>query len=135
MLFSSMTFIFMFLPAVIALYFLVRSKYRNYVLLIASVLFYAWGEPVFVFTLVLFSFFNWLLSLAISSNSKKKKVFVSFLPDTEPNKGGYYCQVYADSEMEFELDNFTISRFELRGATDSLKLAYRIATERVKVMF
>lgn len=67
--------------------------------------------------------------------SPRKKLFVSFCPDTEPNKGGYYCQVYADSDMEFELDNFTISKSELRGATDSLKLAYRIANGRVKAMF
>lgn len=43
MLFSSATFLFLFLPIVCAVYFLVRREMRNYVLLIASMLFYAWG--------------------------------------------------------------------------------------------
>lgn len=67
--------------------------------------------------------------------SPRKKVYVSFTEDTFPNKGGYYCQVYGDVDMEFELDNFTISRFEISGAEDKLKRAYLIASGRVKAMF
>ena len=44
MLFSSLTFLFCFLPAVVGLYSLVRRELRNIVLLLASVFFYAWGE-------------------------------------------------------------------------------------------
>lgn len=54
MLFSSIPFLFYFLPAVLILYFLVPQKLRNSVLLLSSLLFYAWGEPVYVF-LMLFS--------------------------------------------------------------------------------
>lgn len=45
MLFSSMTFLFMFLPIVCSVYLLSRKELHNHILLLASVLFYAWGEP------------------------------------------------------------------------------------------
>ncbi len=76
MLFSSMTFIFMFLPAVIALYFLTRPKLRNYVLLLASILFYAWGEPVYVLIMLLTIFINWLGAILIDKYRSHKKLFL-----------------------------------------------------------
>ena len=48
MLFSSITFLYVFLPFTILLYFFVPQKGRNFVLLVMSLLFYAWGEPVYV---------------------------------------------------------------------------------------
>lgn len=45
MLFSSIPFLFYFLPAVLILYFLVPQRFRNTFLLLASLLFYAWGNP------------------------------------------------------------------------------------------
>ncbi len=45
MLFSSLVFLSIFLPVVTLLYFMVKQELRNYVLLIASLIFYAWGEP------------------------------------------------------------------------------------------
>lgn len=48
MLFSSITFLYLFLPFTILLYFLVPQKGKNFVLLVMSLLFYAWGEPVYV---------------------------------------------------------------------------------------
>lgn len=52
MLFSSITFLFYFLPAVLVLYFMVPAKGKNLVLLIFSLLFYGWGEPVYIFLMV-----------------------------------------------------------------------------------
>ena len=49
MLFSSITFLFYFLPIVIAVYFIIPKRLlwaRNLALLIASLIFYSWGEPV-----------------------------------------------------------------------------------------
>ena len=48
MLFSSITFLYFFLPATIFLYYVSPQKGRNCVLLVMSLLFYAWGEPVYV---------------------------------------------------------------------------------------
>ena len=63
MLFSSSIFLFFFLPLLLAVYFLITSKYRetrNNVLLLASLGFYAWGEPVFVFVMILSILVNYI---------------------------------------------------------------------------
>ncbi len=54
MVFSSLLFLFRFLPMVLLLYFIIPKKFRNALLFIASLIFYAWGEPIYV-TLMLFS--------------------------------------------------------------------------------
>ena len=48
MLFSSITFLYYFLPCVLIIYFLVPRKFKNLVLLLTSLVFYAWGEPKYV---------------------------------------------------------------------------------------
>ena len=52
MVFSSLLFTFIFLPFVVCLYFIAKDRYRNYILLVASLLFYAYGEPKFVFVML-----------------------------------------------------------------------------------
>lgn len=59
MLFSSISFLFIFFPVVILAYFLAPQKGKNFVLLAASLIFYAWGEPVYVVLLLLSSVFNY----------------------------------------------------------------------------
>ena len=48
MVFSSITFLFYFLPALIIIYYLAPSKFKNLVMIIASFVFYAWGEIRFI---------------------------------------------------------------------------------------
>ena len=48
MVFSSLTFLFAYLPISLGLYFLVPLKWRNLVLLLVSLFFYGWGEPVYI---------------------------------------------------------------------------------------
>ena len=70
MLFSSSVFLFLFLPIVLILYFnpIVKNRiYRNIILLVASLFFYAWGEPVYVFLLLAMAFADWILALYISA--------------------------------------------------------------------
>ena len=45
MVFSSLLFLFYFLPAVLVVYFLVPRRFKNVVLLVFSLAFYGWGEP------------------------------------------------------------------------------------------
>lgn len=59
MLFSSITFIFIFLPATLAVYLLAPERFRNVILLIASLFFYAWGEPVYVVLMILSILLNY----------------------------------------------------------------------------
>lgn len=53
MLFGSVTFLFYFLPVVLVLYYLIPAKGKNIVLLVSSLVFYAWGEPVYVVLMLL----------------------------------------------------------------------------------
>lgn len=59
MLFSNISFIFIFLPVTVLFYLLVSRKMKNIVLLTASLVFYAWGEPVYVILLLLSAVFNY----------------------------------------------------------------------------
>lgn len=81
MVFSSTVFLFLFLPIVLILYFnpFVRSrKYRNMVLLLTSLLFYAWGEPVFVFVMLLSIAANWRLAIWIDrADGRRKRTIVT----------------------------------------------------------
>lgn len=74
MVFSSLLFTFLFLPAVLFFYFIAKEKYRNYVLLAASLIFYAYGEPKFVFLLLLSILGNYLFAIWISMLKVKEKV-------------------------------------------------------------
>ena len=65
MLFSTMTFIFIFLPILCLIYFLSKRKYHNAILLIASLIFYAWGEPKYLAIMVLSIIINWLGAILI----------------------------------------------------------------------
>ena len=47
MVFSSMEFLFRFLPLFLLIYFVTKPKYRNVVLLLGSLVFYAYGEPIY----------------------------------------------------------------------------------------
>ena len=60
MLFSSMTFVFVFLPIVCTAYLLARKELHNYILLIASIIFYAWGEPRYLIIMLLTILVNYV---------------------------------------------------------------------------
>lgn len=72
MVFSGLFFITVFLPAVLILYYISKNRtYRNTVLTIMSLVFYSWGEPVFVLLLLLTSAFVYIIALLIQKNSGK----------------------------------------------------------------
>jgi alginate O-acetyltransferase complex protein AlgI len=79
MVFSSTTFLFIFLPLVFLLYIPLPFKARNVLLLIASLIFYAWGEPLFVFVMLFSILFNYVFARFIDSSKdeKIKKLFVA----------------------------------------------------------
>jgi alginate O-acetyltransferase complex protein AlgI len=63
--FSSTTFLFLFLPGVLALYFAMPRRFRNLVLIAAGFFFYAWGAGGFVFAVLLSTLADWLLGLGV----------------------------------------------------------------------
>ena len=78
MLFSSMTFLFVFMPLVITVYGLSKREIRNYVLLIASIIFYAWGEPRYLAIMILTILVNYVgaLEMARFFNKTKRKLIL-----------------------------------------------------------
>ncbi len=80
MLFSSITFIYLFLPIVCAIYFLVRKNLHNYVLLIASLFFYAWGEPKYLLVMLLSILTVYLGAICVDSCKKNilRVIILSF---------------------------------------------------------
>ena len=68
MLFSSITFLYVFLPIVIVLYFIVPYKIKNYILLMASLLFYAWGEPKYICIMLLQAISGYIFGILIDKN-------------------------------------------------------------------
>lgn len=60
----------------ILLYYLVSEKYRNYLLLAASLLFYAWGEPVYVLLMLLSVAINWGFGLSIDKAKTHQKLLL-----------------------------------------------------------
>ena len=73
MIFSSASFLFAFLPCVAIVYYLLRSRTaRNVFLTLASLFFYAWGEPWFVLVMLLSIVINWFIALRIGAGEHKK---------------------------------------------------------------
>ncbi len=80
MVFSSIIFIFLFIPFFFLTYFLVPQKFKNAVILLGSIGFYSWGAPKFIFVILgttLFDFFvvKWM---AAASSVSKRKVLLCF---------------------------------------------------------
>ena len=72
MIFSSITFIYYFLPLLLIAYFIVPSKFRNLILLIFSLIFYFLGEPTYIIILLLSCFINYFLGKQIEKSKRKK---------------------------------------------------------------
>lgn len=78
MVFSSTVFLFRFLPIFIILYFVVPGRMKNVILLLGSLFFYAWGEPVYVL-LMLFSCFSDYIHGLIMTKTRKRDLRVLIL--------------------------------------------------------
>ncbi len=78
MIFSSVIFLVYFLPVFLALYFLTPTRFKNVVLLLSSIFFYAWGAPLFIFAILATTTvdFYFVKLLSGAQNEKKKKAFL-----------------------------------------------------------
>ena len=73
MLFSSIPFLYYFLPSVLIFYFLVPKKLKNTVLLISSLVFYGWGEPKYLILMVASIIIGYVTGLLIEATTEKSK--------------------------------------------------------------
>lgn len=83
MVFSSLTFLFVFLPIVLLIYYISPRPLKNFVILLFSLIFYALGEPKFIFLIILSILINYIGALQIVKNSsdteKRKFIFITLL--------------------------------------------------------
>lgn len=71
MIFSSLLFLFRFLPAVLVVYYIVPPGLRNLVLLLFSLLFYAWGEPVYIILMIVSILVSYTGGIIVDSQKKR----------------------------------------------------------------
>lgn len=76
MLFSSINFLYYFLPCVLILYFIVPTKYKNSILLISSLLFYFYGEPIYILVMLGAILSSYIHGILIDKYPKHKKIFL-----------------------------------------------------------
>lgn len=74
MVFSSLIFLFQFFPATLLVYYLSPNRLRNAVLVAASLAFYAWGEPVYVFLMIFSILFDYANGLLIDKYRHRKSI-------------------------------------------------------------
>lgn len=105
MLFSSFVFLSIFLPVLLALYYFSDKKYRNPILLVFSLLFYGWGEPVLLSVMLLSILWNYLIALWLDTQKTgwRKTVILSLGILADLLALGYF------KYMDFFLQN--INRF------------------------
>ena len=79
MIFSSIPFLFFFFPLFILLYFTLPFKYKNHILLLFSLIFYAWGEPIYILLMIFSSIVDFINGKNIEKykdDNKKKKFYL-----------------------------------------------------------
>lgn len=77
MVFSSLIFLFRFLPLILLIYYIVPGKFKNMVLLSGSLVFYAWGEPKYVLIMIFSTLVNYVFGILIEDFKKKDKISTS----------------------------------------------------------
>lgn len=76
MIFSSIIFLFYFLPIILLIYYIAPTKYKNFIFLIASLFFYSWGEPLYIFLLLISLIINYSLCKNFDKVKYKKFLFI-----------------------------------------------------------
>ena len=71
MVFSSLYFLFLYLPVVLLLYYITPLKWRNLLLLVANLIFYAWGEPVYILIMFVSIAIDYTHGMLVDANKRK----------------------------------------------------------------
>ena len=79
MVFSSLTFLFAFLPLTLGLYYLVPKSWKNAILFVSGIIFYAWGEPIYVWVMVLSTLIDYTAGRLIHRFDDRPKLRTVFL--------------------------------------------------------
>ena len=97
MVFSSIVFLYIFLPIMLLIYFIVPSKLKNGVMILASLVFFAWGEIRYIFIMLILAVMDFICGKKITKyqNNKKKKIFFLMI-NVVVNLGILFFFKYAD---------------------------------------
>jgi len=117
MVFSSVTFLFLFLPVVLGIYFITPTRLKNHVLLVASLIFYAWGEKVFVLVMLFSIVLNYASALLIERYRERKRDRLVLIVSLVANLGLLIAFKYAN----FLADNLNILLRMVGAATITLQ--------------
>ncbi|HAX83754.1 MAG TPA: membrane-bound O-acyltransferase family protein, partial [Ruminococcaceae bacterium] len=104
MVFSSAPFLFLFLPIVLIAYYnpIIKSlAFKNAVLIVSSIFFYAWGEPIYVLLMLGSIIINWALGLVVDKNRDNKKSRAALVLSVIVNIGMLFVFKY----LTFTLEN------------------------------
>ena len=105
MLFSSVEFLYYFLPIVIATYFIVPQKFKNLILLISSLFFYFWGEPVYTLLMFAMALSGYLHGLLIDKFKGTYKAKIALISSIVVGIGGLGFFKYSNFFIE-NINNF-----------------------------
>ena len=97
MVFSSIVFLYIFLPLMLLLYFIVPSKLKNAIMILASLVFFAWGEIRYIFIMLVLAVMDFICGKQITKyqNNKKKKI-IFLMINVVVNLGILFFFKYAD---------------------------------------
>lgn len=78
MVFSSIVFLYIFLPIMLIVYFIVPNKFKNAIMILASLIFFAWGEIRYIFIMLILAVMDFICGRNIDKNfnNKKKKIYL-----------------------------------------------------------
>lgn len=100
MIFSSLTFLFLFLPIVMLIYFVMPNRIlKNFVLFLSSLVFYAWGEPVYIFLIIISTINDYAFSLLVQkekNRGRKIQARTFFILSLLVNLGFLFFFKYSD---------------------------------------
>lgn len=74
MTFTNISFIFIFLPITLILYYIFPKKFKNLILLISSLLFYSFGKPIYILLMLFTTVFNYYMAIFIDKNKQNKSI-------------------------------------------------------------
>lgn len=115
MLFSSFSFLFLFLPFVVSGYYILPKNARNLFLMLSSIIFYGWDKPKLIFLLLGVIFVNYSGAIIISKQKKLKKLLLAFFVLLDIFCLGYfkYTNFMVDSLNAIMQTSWTIDKIVL----------------------
>ena len=112
MVFSSLTFLFFFLPLTLGIYYISPNRLKNSILLIFSLLFYGWGEPKYILIMLFSSIIDFIHAKVIDNNRDNIKSKIALLSSIIVNLSLLFYFKYSGFFLEV-MNNFIGTNFEI----------------------